>query len=185
MSSDNTQLFIDDGINVDLRIIHLFDDIDSDSVGKVIKGLQLIMAKNSELPIDIYINTFGGDPYSGLALYSYIRSLGTIVIRLHALGAVMSAGSIIFMAGDERYIYSNSVLMLHSVSSFAEGKVHLALEDEAEECKRLHKQMCEIYAAHSKQDFNYWNKRIKYKDIYIRPEEAVTLGLVDKIVKEE
>lgn len=184
LNIDNTTTFIDDGINVDNRIIHLFDDIDAASVGKVVKGIQLMLVKNAELPIEIYINSFGGDPYSSFGLYSFIRSL-KVTVKMFVTGAAMSGASIILMAADERYMYEESVLMLHSVSSGAEGKVYLDLVDEVEECKKIHKQLCDIYASRSHIKFTEWNKKIKHNDLYIRADEALEMGLIDKIIKEE
>lgn len=182
LNSDNTSTFIEDGINVDSRIIHLFDDIDADSVSKVIRGIQLMIVKNPELPIEIYINSQGGDPYSSFGLYSFIRSL-TVNIKIFVTGCAMSGASIILMAADERIMYEESVLMLHSVSSSASGKVYLNLEDETEECKKVHKQLCEIYASRSHVKFNVWNSKIKRNDLYIRADEALEMGLIDRIIK--
>ena len=174
--ADNTTVFIDDSININDRIIHLFGSVDDEMASNVIKGIQLMVTKDSSKPISIYINSFGGCPYAAFGIYDYIRSIH-IVVKTYVTGCAMSGGSIIFMAGDERYMFPNAVLMLHSVSSIAEGKVFLDLIDETEECKRIHKQMCEVYAEGSNKTVKQWHKLIEYKDRYYRIEEALKIGL--------
>ena len=178
---DNIDNFIDDDINVDDRIIHLFESISNVSSSKVIKGIQLMLAKNTDKPIDIFINSFGGCPYSSTILFDFIRTLNNTTVRTYCAGCAMSGGSIVFMAGDERYIYKNSVLMLHTVSSIAEGKI-FDMDIETEECKRIFKDMCAIYATDTNKSAKQWANLLKYEDRYYRAEKAVEIGLATKIL---
>ena len=179
----NFTTFIDDDIDIDNRIIHLFEDIDADSASKITKGIQIMIAKDKNKPIDIYINTFGGCAYSGLFLYDFIRCQRETEIRTYACGCVMSAGSLVFFAGDERYMYENSVIMLHSVASMAEGKVFLELNNETEECKKIYKQLCNIYAENTKPNYKEWYRWLKFEDKNYRKDKALELGFVNKILK--
>lgn len=179
---DNIDNFIDDDINVDDRIIHLFESISNVSSSKVIKGIQLMLAKGKDKPIDIYINSFGGCPYSSMAIYDFIRACKETTIRTYAIGCAMSGGSIVFMAGDERYMYKNSVLMLHTVASIAEGKI-FDMDIETEECKRIFKQMCDLYAEGTNKSTKQWANLLKYEDRYYRPVKALELGFIDKIIE--
>lgn len=181
-STDNLDNFIDHGIDVENRIVHLFEDIDAQTTGMVIKGLQAMMKKDQTKDINIYINSFGGCPYSSFGLYNFIRSLKTCDVNTYNVGCAMSGGSIIFMAGDNRYMYQDTVFMLHSVSSHADGKVHLNLVDETEECKKVHKQLCNIYAKNTNKSSKQWDSLLKYKDRYYRAEEALKIGIVHKVI---
>jgi ATP-dependent Clp protease protease subunit len=181
LNSDNTTIFLEDGIDVDNRIIHLFDDIEQHSISKVIRGIQLMLVKNKEMPISIFINSFGGDVYSGFGLFDFIKSL-EVEVHIHVVGTAMSAASIILMSGDYRYMYENSKIMLHSASGGIEGKSFEIVND-AEEHKRIYQQMAEIYASRSNVDYKKWMKDLKYENLYYRAEEALGLGLIDKIIK--
>ncbi len=185
LNTDNTSNFIEKDINVDDRIIHIFEDIDASTASKVIKGIQLMVLKSKEKPIHIYINTTGGCAYSSFGIYNYIRSQHDVEIYTYVVGCAMSGGSIIFMAGDKRFMYNNSVLMIHSISSMASGNVFLGLESETEECKRIFKEMCIMYTKHSGPTYNYkyWYRTIKFQDKYYRYEEAKKIGLVDELVE--
>lgn len=183
LNVDNTTLFLDEGVDVDNRIVHLFDDIDQKSISKVIRGIQLMLIKNAELPIHFYINSYGGDVYSGFGLFDFIQSL-TVEVHIYVIGSAMSAASIILMAGDHRYMYENSTLMLHSASGGTEGKGYSVIDD-AKEFERLHEQMSELYGSRTNVKTGDWKKKLKYHDVYIRSDEALELGLIDKIIKVE
>lgn len=181
VNHDNSSLFIDDGVNIKDRIIHLFDDIDSDSVGKVIKGVQLMLVANKE-PIDIYISSLGGDPYSAWGVANFITLQKDVLIRTHAIGPVMSAATIIFLSGDEKLCYENSVFMFHTVSDSTSGKFTVEIKDCYDECKRVHEDLCEFYGKYTKTIAKDWSKLLKSNDLYIRPEQALEMGIVDKIL---
>lgn len=181
LNSDNTSLFLEEGIDVDNRIIHLFDDIEQHTVSRVIRGLQLMIIKNKELPIHVYINSFGGDVYSGFGLFDFIRSL-EVEVHTYVVGTAMSAATIILMSGDHRYMYENSKIMLHSASGGVEGKSFEIVND-AEEHKRIHQQMAEIYASRSSVGYKKWMNDLRYENLYYRAEEALKLGLIDSIIK--
>lgn len=181
LNADNTTLFLDEGIDVDNRIAHLFDEVDKKSVSKIIRGMQLMLIKNAELPINLYIDSYGGDVYSGFGLYDFIQSL-SVEVHISVTGCAMSAASIILMAGDHRYMYENSKLMLHSASGGIEGKGFEIIND-AEEFKRLHRQMAELYAGRSNVKAEKWAKDLKHENLYYRADEALELGLIDEIIK--
>lgn len=181
ITHDNSSMFMEDGVNIKDRCIHLFDDIDSDSVGKLIKGIQLMLVANKD-PIDIYINSFGGDPYSAWGAANFISLQKEVLIRTHAMGAVMSAATIVFLSGDEKICYENTVFMFHTVSDGTYGKFTSEIKDTYEECRRIHKDMCEFYGRYTKVPSKEWFKMLKSNDVFIRPEKALEMGIVDKIL---
>ena len=181
-NKDNADKYLEYGIDVENRIVNITHDICQESISISISGIHLMLARDKNKDIDIYINSFGGCPYTAMGFYNFIRTLNTCDVNTYNIGCVMSAASIIFVAGDNRYMYEDTVFMLHSVSSMAEGKAHLDLSDESDECKRIHKQMCDIYAKHTDKSSKQWNTMIRYRDKYIRKNEALDIGIVDKII---
>lgn len=182
-NSDNTEKFLEYGIDINNRTIHIAYEIDPASTSLVKAGIQLMIARTREKPIDIYINSMGGCPYSGLGLYSFIRALYDVQVNTYNTGSVMSAASIIFLAGDNRYMLKYTTFMLHTVSSGVIGKIFPDIDDEAEECKRLHKDICEVYAKHTSKTRKQWDNLIKYKDRYYRYEDALKIGIVHKVIE--
>ncbi len=180
----NFTTFIDDDIDIDNRIIHLFKDIDFESVSNVVKGIQLMIARGTDRYIDIYIGSFGGCIYSSFWLYDFIRAQVNVEINTYVCGAAMSGGSIIFLAGDNKYMYQHSRLMMHSVSSsVVDGKLFVDMVPEVEECRKLYIEMCNIYAEHSNQNYKTWYRWLKHDDKFYNAEEAKKLELIDKIIK--
>jgi len=180
-TTDTASIFLASGVDIEHRIIDLFDDIDSETVGTAIKGIQLMMMKSTTDPITVFINSFGGCPYSSFGLYDVLRSLPCMVKTVN-IGCCMSGGSMVFLAGDERYCYENAVFMFHSVSSYAEGKVKLDLKSETEECDRIHDQLCTILGENTNKTVKQWNKLIEHKDIYYRWEKAKELGIINDVM---
>ncbi len=175
-------LLVNDGINIARRSIDIFADIEEDTVEKVVRGIHLLLEKNATDPIDIYICSSGGDIYCGLFLYDFIRSLDSVEIRTHACGKVFSAASVIYLAGDVRLAYDNSVFMFHSVSTSIRGKAH-EIHTDSKETVDLVKQMCEILSEHTNINDKKWHSKIKYEDLYIRKDEAKKIGIITKEVE--
>lgn len=72
----------------------------------------LLADEKIKKPIDILINSTGGEVNSGLMLYDVFQS-GDIPIRMICLGKAYSMAAIIFASGKERMMLPNSRLMLH------------------------------------------------------------------------
>jgi ATP-dependent Clp protease protease subunit len=180
-SSDNIARFLDHGIDIEGRTIHLFKEIELDSSSMVIMGIQIMVRKNKTKPIHIFINTEGGCFYSSIAIYDFIVSCTETPIYTYNMGQCMSAGATIFMAGDKRFMYKNSVFMLHSVSTVADGKA-FHIKGESEECEKIFDQMCQIYSDASNMTKKQWKQTLKYVDKYYRSEAALELKIVEKVI---
>lgn len=181
-NSSNADKFLDYGVDVDNRIVNIVGDIEAENISIYTNGILLMLSKNKSDDIHIYINSFGGDPYTSFGFYNFLRSITTCNINTYNIGCAMSGASIIFLAGDHRYMYEDTVFMVHSVSSKANGKVYLDLEEETEECKQIHKQLCKIYARHTKLSAKQWDNMIKYKNRYYRAADALDIGFVHKLL---
>ena len=127
--------------------------------------------------IDIYINSYGGYCYDGLALIDTIQSCEYATIRTHAIGKIMSMGLMIYLAGDERYARPYATFMAHSVSSGTWGKL-FEMNTEVKEVKRLQEILCDMFAENTKHDAKWWQRHTKYEDRYYDTEKAKELGIV-------
>lgn len=75
--------------------------------------------KQTVLPI--VVNSFGGEVYGCLRMVDALKASGMKLVTI-LNGYAMSAGSIIFAIGEERYMSENSTIMIHEVSSWNIGK---------------------------------------------------------------
>lgn len=74
-------------------------------------------------PVDVLINSPGGDLFEGLAIYSLLKEhKGKVTVKILSLAA--SAASIIAMAGDEIQIARSGFLMIHNTWVVGIGNRH-------------------------------------------------------------
>lgn len=174
---DSAKFYIEHGIDVSERRIMIDEDIDEYSCGWAIRGLHKMMDADKTKPIDIYINSFGGSVYDGLALIDTIASCEYATVRTHAIGKVMSMGFMIFISGDERFASPNTTLMLHTVTSGIWGKA-FELETDSKETQRLKRLLFQMIADKSNKKYDYWAKHLKYEDRFYNTVQAKKLGFV-------
>jgi len=75
--------------------------------------------------LTLYINTVGGDLYESFALIDVMKNSYHSIATI-GIGAVMSAGFLIFASGQqgERYIGKNTGIMNHQHSDSMDSKMH-------------------------------------------------------------
>jgi ATP-dependent Clp protease, protease subunit len=145
-----------------------------------IRAIERMAKEYPKTPIEIHMNSYGGDPYAMLALYDVIHN-ASCQIKFYGKGAIMSAATWIMAGCDERYLHSNTTVMVHNGWMSAEGaltNVIIATDEE----KRLQDKLEEIYAANSRMPKEFWAK-VCQRDLYLSAEETIKLGLADRIVK--
>lgn len=132
-------------------------------------------------PINIYLNTQGGDIYAGLSLISCIENSRT-PIHIYT-GFALSMGLPILLSGHKRIISKYGTVMYHEVG-MPDGIAGQATlyKQEVKEMERLQEIIDGIILK---------NTKIKKKDLekikdsksdwYISAEEALELGIVDEI----
>jgi ATP-dependent Clp protease protease subunit len=156
-------------------------EFNSISVEIAIRALHKMVADSSNKSIELHLSSFGGSVYDALRLHDEILACNT-QIKFYGGGAIMSSATIIMVACDERYLYPNARIMLHELSDSGENLRHSDIKINAQENENLHKIMCRIYANNSRLPIDFWND-ILSKDIYISPDEAISMGLSDFIVE--
>jgi ATP-dependent Clp protease, protease subunit len=103
------------------RIIFIGDQIEPHLVSAVVAQLLFLERKDPDKDITIYINTPGGDVYSGMAIYDtmqYIKCDVSVIVT----GLAASMGSI-FLAGGtkgKRFALPHSKIMIHQPLGGAE-----------------------------------------------------------------
>lgn len=191
-SDNNAELFHDYGLDITNRVVYIDGDPDNDnyeitlmSARKDIKNIS-ILDSLSDQPITIILNCQGGDVLSGMAIYDCIRSCRSrIIIKAHC---AMSMGSILLQGGDERYLYPNSTVMIHSGEVNMQGTPK-TIENWNNYNKKLDRIHEDIYLAKIKEKKPRFKRedltKMLEQDTIFTAKEAVTLGLADGIVGEE
>lgn len=176
------------------RNILLSEKIDASSVKTIIEKIIDINNDDNEKeedyknwerkPIKLYINSFGGSCYDGLALIDIIKQSKTPVHTI-SIGSSMSMGLWIYLAGHKRYIGANATLMFHDVSSWIYDKAE-GVKHELEEMLRLQKMLCNEITSTSLVKHETLDDYITRKaEWYIPADEALKLKLADGYYKED
>jgi ATP-dependent Clp protease protease subunit len=72
------------------------------------------------LPVNVRINSYGGDVMEGLGIYNILKAYpGTVAT--YDMGFACSIAALIFMAGKERHMCGSSLLMVHEAWGGAQG----------------------------------------------------------------
>ena len=163
------------------RIIFLGVEITPD-VANIINAQMLFLESiDPKADISLYINTPGGEVYSGLGIYDTMQLIQPDVATI-CTGMAASMGSILMCAGakGKRSALPHSRVMIHQPLGGARGQASDILI-EAKEIEALRKELFEIIAEHSGQpyekvaadgDRNYW----------MTAKEALEYGVVDQIL---
>lgn len=137
-------------------------------------------AYSKDIPIVLYINSYGGQVDALNSILDTMDSLPNKVITVCA-GTAMSCGAVLLACGEERYIGENSRVMIHQVSSMAWGTT-AEIKNTVKESEKLNNQFIRILANRTGKSY----KQIKSLfdsnvDKYFSAKESRKFGLVDKI----
>lgn len=170
------------------KIIFLGTGIDSD-VANVINAQLLYLNSICDIGEDIkmFINSYGGECWSGLAIYDVMNFIRPDV-STYCLGTAASMASIILSSGThgKRYCLPNSTVMIHQVST-ATGRIKTAdLKIEYDEAKRVQNIIYNILSKNSGKTFEEIEIDAD-RDHWLTPTECLpgaygNLGLVDEII---
>lgn len=192
----------DHNINPDSRELYIHGAFQEEDPGvdfrmcsTFIKNLNFLYHTGKDSPILIHQITTGGEWDYGMAMYDAIKGCTcptTVLVYAHAT----SMSSIILQAADYRVMMPNSHFMLHEGSCGAQDtqKGFLTL---AEEMKRIHEVMLDIYVNRAKsgeawagKTDTYIRKAIQAKfdakqEWYLTARDAVKYGFADAVLGDE
>lgn len=162
------------------RIIFIGSPINDNVANAVIAQLLFLESQDQKKDIIVYLNTPGGDVYSGLAIYDtmqYVKpDISTICVGLAAsMGAVLLAAG----AKGKRYALPNSQILIHQVMGGAQGQA-VDVDIAARQIIKVKEKLNRILAKHTGQDMKTIEKDSD-RDYYMASEEAKDYGLIDKI----
>ena len=163
------------------RIVFLGEEINSVTANLVIAQLLHLESQDSVKDIPLYINSPGGEVYSGLAILdtmNFIKpDVSTICVGMAAsMAAVLLANG----AKGKRFCLPNSMVMIHQPSGGAQGQ-QTEIEIVAQEIKENRRNLNQILADATGQPFEKVEADTE-RDHYMRATDALAYGLVDRII---
>lgn len=164
------------------RVIIFNGTVKEDAVERVILPLIDLSSQSTSKPIQLWISSDGGSMEMGQAVVDVITSLRTPIVTL-CLGKAMSSAFDIFMAGDHRVMYANSILMTHSGTHSLGERTLASTAVEAELNSAWFKRWAAFYASRTKIGQEEWLGLLKTGlNRYFFAEEALAKGIVHQVV---
>lgn len=163
------------------RIVFLGEEINSTTANLVIAQLLHLESQDSEKDISLYINSPGGEVYSGLAILDTMNFIKPDVSTI-CLGMAASMAAVLLASGTKgkRFCLPNSMVMIHQPSGGAQGQ-QTEIEIAAREIRETRNNLNKILADATGQPFEVVERDTE-RDNYMRAAQALEYGLVDRIV---
>lgn len=163
------------------RIIFLGEEINSVSANLVVAQLLHLESQDAEKDISLYINSPGGEVYSGLAILDTMNFIKPQVSTI-CVGMAASMAAVLLSAGakGKRFCLPHSKVMIHQPSGGAQGQ-QTEIEIVAEEIKKTRRELNQILSDASGQPIEKVQADTE-RDNYLTAVEALDYGLIDRIV---
>ncbi len=164
------------------RIIFVGEPVQAHMVNSIVAQLLFLEKKDPEKDIIMYINTPGGEVYSGMAIYDAMQYVKCDVSTI-CIGLAASMGSII-LAGwtkGKRFALPHGKIMIHQPLGGIEGQASDIII-QAEEILKVKNMFIDLVVGHT------WQKRETVandmdRNKWMNAEEALKYGIIDKIIK--
>ena len=164
------------------RKIFIEGIINSETACEFLRQIIFLVSEDTEKPVDVLVNSQGGEINAGFLIYDTIQSCKT-PIRLFCVGQAYSMAAIIVACGKHgRYILPHSELLLHE--PLIESQINGSNSSIQAVAKSLMKTKSKINAILSKHT-GHSEEEIEATTIgnhFFNAEESVAFGLVDKII---
>lgn len=141
------------------------------------RDVQSLIDKAMGQPLEVYINSGGGDIFAGSEIYEALRTYSGEV-HIHIVGVAASAASVIACAGKSD-IAPTAMVMVHNVSSAACGDYNV-MDHTSEVLQKANKAIAAAYTEKTgKPEAEVL--AMMDRETWLTGKEAVESGLVDAI----
>lgn len=165
------------------RNIFLTGSIDDEMANDFLSEF-MYLENQSDEPINIYINSPGGQVNAGLMIYDTVQG-SRVPVNMICAGLAASMAAIILAGGQNgrRYILKHSKVMIHEpLISGGLGGSATSIKNISESILETRKICNSILAQHTGKSVEAIDEATSF-DNYMNAEEAIEFGLCDKTVK--
>jgi len=165
------------------RIVFIGTPIDDQIGNLVVAQLLHLESDDPDKDISVYVNSPGGDVYSGLAIYDTMQFIKPDVQTI-CFGVAMSMGALLLTGGakGKRLALPNSRMLVHQPSAGFEGQA-TDIDIHAREILDMRGRIDKIFALHTGQPVEQIHEDLE-RDRFFKADEAVEYGLIDKVITE-
>jgi len=164
------------------RIIFLGGSIDDAVANTIIAQLLFLESEDNKKDIQMYINSPGGEVYSGMAIYDTMKYIKPKVSTI-CVGLAASMASFLLAGGEKgkRFSLPNSRILIHQPIGGTQGQAS-DIKIQAEEILKIREEMNKELAKITGQPLKTI-ERDTDRDFYMRAEKARKYGIIDKVIK--
>lgn len=164
------------------NIILINEQITDQMSASVVAQLLTLESKDPNKPITIYINSPGGSVSAGFAIYDVMNNISNPIITI-ANGLAASMAAILLSSGTrgQRYAMPNSTIMIHQPLGAAQGQAS-EISIMAQQILKTKEKLNILLSKNTGTPLTDIIKACD-RDNYLNAEEALKLGIIDKIIK--
>ncbi len=163
-------------------VIFINDEINDTTLTDFIIRMRSLLQhrKDKSAPVNLMINSPGGDVYEMFGIIDYIESLD-VKVNTICRGRAMSAAAVILACGTgNRMMSKRSTVMFHQSSSFMGGKMS-DITAYLDNIKSLEVLIYSMLAEKTKKDADWWREKMR-NDMFLTAEELLEIGVIDQII---
>ena len=163
------------------RIVFLGTQVDETSANLIVAQLLHLESEDAEKPINLYINSPGGDMTALFAIHDTMRCLRPPVATT-CVGQAASAAAVLLAAGQpgQRSTLPNARVLIHQPHGGAQGQ-STDMEIQVREMVEMRERMVDVLVEATGQPRDRIVADID-RDHILRGEDAVAYGLVDSVI---
>ena len=168
--------------------IYFSDSITQNTAFQLCKNLRVLESSlrkdsintNVDSEIYLHITTSGGCVSSAFSIVDCMNNL-KIPVNTVIEGDVSSAGTLISINGNKRYISENSYVLKHELRSGCWGKLTY-IDDTYKNCMKVQNNINDIYLKKTKLSKKMLSTLL-IKDLQFNADESIKMGIADEIYK--
>ncbi|MDA9902444.1 ATP-dependent Clp endopeptidase proteolytic subunit ClpP [Gammaproteobacteria bacterium] len=164
------------------RVIFLTGPVEDHMANLVVAQLLFLESENPDKDIHLYINSPGGSVSAGLSIYDTMEFIRPDVSTM-CIGQAASMGAFLLNGGakGKRMALPHSRMMIHQPSGGAQGQAS-DIEIQANEIIKIRKKLNALMAINTGQTEAAIAKDTE-RDNFMSAEEALSYGLIDKVIE--
>lgn len=158
-------------------------DITSEAAATLIQQIKILRLDDKTAPIQLYIQSKGGDVAAGMSIIDYIQAISDETpVQMVCYGFAYSMAAVIFASGKSgRYLFPNAELMLHEPLINSIGGSTSSIEATSHRMIRKRDQLNKMLARFTGRSLREIEAATSF-DNYLDAEESCQFGLADEII---
>jgi ATP-dependent Clp protease protease subunit len=165
------------------RVVFLGQAVNEEIANLIVAQLIHLESEDPDKDISLYINSPGGEVYSGFAIYDAMQFIRPEVQTI-CYGIGMSMGALLLAGGapGKRMALPNARILIHQPTGGFQGQAS-DIEIHANETLALRRRLDEVYAKHTGKSPEEVHDDMD-RDRFMSPDQAVEYGLIDRVIEQ-